>query len=90
VVTLKSGEVITDELAVADAHPQGARPFARKQYEGKFTDLAAPVIDSAEQDRFLATVADVAELPAGRLGELNILVRPEVLATAPVIPNGIF
>jgi len=90
VVTLTSGEVISDELAVADAHPQGARPFARKQYEGKFTDLAAGVIDTAEQERFLAVVAGVADLPAGSLGELNLLVRPDVLAKAPTIPNGIF
>jgi 2-methylcitrate dehydratase len=90
VVTLASGEVISDELAVADAHPQGARPFARKQYEGKFTDLASGVIDTAEQERFLAAVAGVADLPAGSLGELNLLVRPDVLALAPTIPNGIF
>ena len=28
-VTLHSGEVIVDEIAVADAHPLGARPFGR-------------------------------------------------------------
>ena len=39
-VTLKSGEVISDELAVADAHPLGARPFGREQYMQKFTELA--------------------------------------------------
>ncbi|MBL1375680.1 MmgE/PrpD family protein, partial [Acinetobacter baumannii] len=32
VVTLKNGEVIADELAIADAHPLGARPFARENY----------------------------------------------------------
>ena len=90
VVTLKSGEVITDELAVADAHPQGARPFAREQYENKFRSLATGVVDADEQERFLAAVAGVAELPAGRLHELNVIVRPDVLAKAPVIPKGIF
>ncbi len=39
-ITLKSGEVIVDELAVADAHPLGARPFARDQYVAKFRTLA--------------------------------------------------
>lgn len=90
VVTLKSGEVITDELAVADAHPQGRRPFARKQYEGKFTDLATGVVEGAEQERFLAAVGGVADLPAGELGQLDILVRPSVLDRAPTIAGGIF
>ncbi len=44
-VTLKSGEVIVDEIAVADAHPLGARPFERKQYVEKFTELAEGVVD---------------------------------------------
>ena len=56
-VTLKSGEVIVDELAVADAHPLGARPFAREQYIAKFRTLADGVIDAAEQDRFLDAAA---------------------------------
>ncbi|GAA3202419.1 hypothetical protein GCM10020255_107760 [Rhodococcus baikonurensis] len=52
-ITLKSGEVIVDELAVADAHPLGARPFARDQYVAKFRTLAEGVIEPSEQDRFL-------------------------------------
>ncbi len=37
-MTPHSGEVIVDELAVADAHPLGTRPFERKVE--KFTELA--------------------------------------------------
>src|ERR1700749_4291132 len=44
-VTLNSGEVISDELAVADAHPLGARPFEREQYVKKFTELADDVVE---------------------------------------------
>ena len=40
-ITLDDGTVITDEIAVADAHPLGARPFAREQYVNKFRTLAA-------------------------------------------------
>ena len=36
VITLHDGSEITDEIAVADAHPLGARPFAREQYIRKF------------------------------------------------------
>jgi 2-methylcitrate dehydratase len=89
-VTLKSGEVICDELAVADAHPLGARPFERPQYVQKFTELAEDVVEPAEQQRFLSAVDSLADLKAGELGALNVLVDPRVLDKAPVIPSGIF
>jgi 2-methylcitrate dehydratase len=89
-VTLKSGDVITDELAVADAHPLGARPFEREQYIGKFTHLADGVVDPAEQQRFLRAVQDVSTLKGGDLVALNVRVLPEVLDKAPTIPSGIF
>ncbi|MGW0039674.1 2-methylcitrate dehydratase PrpD [Gordonia sp. NPDC003376] len=90
VITLRNGEVITDELAVADAHPLGARPFARTQYEAKFTTMADGVIEADEQQRFLAAAARVAELGAGELGELNLLVATNVLDKAPTVGKGIF
>ncbi len=89
-VTLRSGEVISDELAIADAHPLGARPFGRKQYIAKFTELADAVVESAEQNRFLSTVEGLAGLDGGELGALNILVDPLVLDKAPDTPEGIF
>ncbi|WP_204802080.1 2-methylcitrate dehydratase PrpD [Mycobacterium riyadhense] len=89
-VTLKSGEVIVDELAVADAHPLGARPFERKQYVEKFTELAEDVVEPVEQQRFLSTVDNLADLKDGELGGLSVLVDPRVLDKAPVIPSGIF
>ena len=89
-ITLKSGEVIVDELAVADAHPLGARPFERKQYVAKFTELADGIIDHAEQQRFLSVVEGLSGLEAGALGALNLVVDPLVLEKAPTIPPGIF
>jgi 2-methylcitrate dehydratase len=89
-VTLKSGEVIVDEIAVADAHPLGARPFERKQYMAKFTELADGVIDEAEQQRFLSVVEGLSGLEADALGALNLAVNPLVLEKSPTIPSGIF
>ncbi|OBI31248.1 2-methylcitrate dehydratase PrpD [Mycolicibacter sinensis] len=89
-VTLTSGEVIIDELAVADAHPLGARPFGRKQYTAKFTELAEGVVEPAEQNRFLAAVEGLVGLGGGELGALNILIDPLVLDKAPDTPKGIF
>lgn len=89
-VTLKNGEVIVDELAVADAHPLGARPFERKQYVGKFTELAEGVVGEGEQQRFLSAAEALADLQAGALGALNITVAPLILDKAPAIGPGIF
>ena len=89
-ITLKNGEVISDELAVADAHPLGARPFRREQYVQKFSELADSVVKPVEQQRFLSTVDSLGELNAGDLSALNVLVDPRVLDQAPAIPSGIF
>ncbi|MGO9382289.1 MAG: 2-methylcitrate dehydratase PrpD [Mycobacterium sp.] len=89
-VTLKSGEIIVDELAVADAHPLGARPFGREQYLAKFTSLADGVIGDGEQQRFLSVVDGLAGLTSGQLDALNLIVDPQVLDKAPTIPPGIF
>ncbi|UGT42054.1 MmgE/PrpD family protein [Nocardia yamanashiensis] len=90
VVTLASGETIVDELAVADAHPLGARPFARAQYLEKFRALAEGILDAAEQDRFLDAAQRTPELGAGELDQLTFTVAPEVLDRAPETREGIF
>ncbi len=82
IVTLDDGRVIEDEIALADAHPQGARPFARPQYVEKFRKLADGIISGAEQDRFLAAVERLPRLGASELWELGIAAEPGRLATA--------
>lgn len=90
VITLTNGDVIEDELAVADAHPLGARPFHRDQYVAKFGTLADGVIEPDEQQRFLDVVARISDLEPGALGALNPLVDPRVLDKAPTSAPGIF
>lgn len=89
-VTLKNGEAIVDELAIADAHPLGARPFARDQYIAKFRTLAEGVVDPAEQDRFLDAAQRAPELQAGELNQLTFTVTDDVLARSPKSPKGLF
>ncbi|MGY0500278.1 2-methylcitrate dehydratase PrpD [Nocardia sp. FBN12] len=89
-IRLRNGDVIVDELAVADAHPLGARPFARDQYIEKFCTLAEGVIDPAEQDRFLDAVQRTADLKSGELGQLTFTVPEDVLARAPKLAKGLF
>ncbi|MBM4587651.1 MmgE/PrpD family protein [Rhodococcus hoagii] len=89
-VTLKSGEVIVDELAIADAHPLGALPFSRDQYIAKFRTLAEGVVDPAEQDRFLDAAQRTPDLKAGELNQLTFTVSDAVLARSPESPKGLF
>ncbi|MFI6429134.1 2-methylcitrate dehydratase PrpD [Rhodococcus oryzae] len=89
-VTLKSGEVIVDELAIADAHPLGARPFARDQYVAKFRTLAEGVVAPAEQDRFLDAAQRTPDLKSGELNQLTFTVAEDVLDRAPTSPKGLF
>ncbi len=88
-ITLTDGTTVVDEIAVADAHPLGARPFARADYVRKFRLLAEPVLDAAEIDRFLALAERLSELTADEVRELNIVAREGVLAAAPA-PKGLF
>lgn len=88
-ITLNSGEVIADEIAAADAHPMGARPFTRRNYIAKFTELAEGVIERREQQRFLDVVTCLSDLKRGTLNLLNPVVGTWVLGEAPST-HGIF
>ena len=79
-VTLDDGRVIADEIAVADAHPLGARPWRRPDYVAKFRTLAAGIVAEAEQKRFLEAVERLPELKADELCQLNFVVSPDHLA----------
>lgn len=71
-IIMKDGTRIVDELGVANAHPRGARPFAREQYIEKFRMLTDGLITARESNRFLADVQDLARIPAGELAVLNV------------------
>jgi 2-methylcitrate dehydratase len=62
VVELGNGATVEDEIAVADAHPRGARPFDAPAYIDKFRHLAEGVIMPDEQRRFLDLVQRLATL----------------------------
>ncbi|EMD24810.1 MmgE/PrpD family protein [Amycolatopsis azurea] len=85
-IALSDGTLLSDEIAVADAHPAGARPFAREQYIAKFRTLADGVIAAADQDRFLDTVTRLGELDAA---EVSGIALPAGLDAVPT-SKGIF
>ncbi|KAA9393033.1 MmgE/PrpD family protein [Kocuria coralli] len=77
-ITLKDGSTIVDEIAVADAHPLGARPFAREQYLGKLRALADGLVAEAELERFIQAAENLPELGAGDLDALNVTAAVEL------------
>ena len=74
VVVLDDGRSIEQELAVADAHPLGTRPFARPQYVEKLRRLAGGVVPDAEVDRFLAVASRLDSLGGDELAGLTFTV----------------
>ncbi|MGY4542916.1 2-methylcitrate dehydratase [Arthrobacter sp. UYNi723] len=88
-ITLADGTVISDQIAVADAHPLGARPFARQQYINKFRSLAAGLVAEAEIERFLAAAESLPDLGPGELDQLNITAAPGVIDLSNA-PAGLF
>ena len=73
-IHLRDGQVIVDEMAVANAHPLGARPFGREDYIRKFRTMTEGIITSREANRFLEAVQDLARLKAGDLDQLNVAI----------------
>jgi 2-methylcitrate dehydratase len=88
VITMDDGTEIVDEISVADAHPSGARPFAREAYVEKFRSLAVPVLGDEESERFLALALRLPELEPKELSELTFKALPGGLP--PAGPPGIF
>jgi len=79
-ILLRDGSSIVDEMAVANAHPLGAKPFGRDDYIGKFTTLTDGIISSREANRFLEAVQDLPRLKAGELHRLNVAMPAGTLA----------
>ncbi len=78
IIQMKDGSKIKSKLGVADAHPNGNRPFERKDYIHKFKTLTENIIDQKESERFLGSVQSLRELDKTELHKLNIEVRSDL------------
>ncbi|MGO1975073.1 MAG: MmgE/PrpD family protein, partial [Propionibacteriaceae bacterium] len=88
-ITLTDGSKIIDEIAVADAHPLGARPFAREQYVNKFRTLADGILAPTEIERFLDLAQRLPELTGAELAGLTVTAPAGTFDSA-ATPEGIF
>jgi 2-methylcitrate dehydratase len=71
-VVFKDGSTLIDEMAVANAHPLGAKPFGRADYIQKFLQITDGIISTRESNRFLEAVQNLPKLAKGELGQLNV------------------
>lgn len=88
IITMNDGSVIDDQMERANAHPAGARPFARDQYIGKFDMLTEGIISSSERNRFIQLAERLGSLSPEEVRELNVQV--DQLSNSSVDTNGIF
>jgi 2-methylcitrate dehydratase len=79
-ILLKDGSRIEDQLAVANAHTLGAKPFGRADYIRKFQILTERIISFQESQRFLDAAQGLSDLRATDLHQLNIELPGETLA----------
>ena len=72
---MNDGSIISEELGLADAHPNGRRPFTRSNYIEKFKSLTDGVITISESRKFLRNVQNLKKLSIGDIQKLNIEVK---------------
>lgn len=90
VVTFNNGKTLEDEMAVANAHPSGAKPFVRPDYIRKFDTLTEGIIDSSERERFIEIVQRLPDLNTYEIKQLNVQVPFELLENNTRDQRGIF
>ena len=71
-IKMKDGSKIEDQLGIADAHPNGKRPFKREDYIKKFKTLTVNMISGEESNRFLNDVQNLKQINTSELYKLNI------------------
>jgi 2-methylcitrate dehydratase len=89
-MVFEDGTRLTDEIAVADAHPLGARPFARADYVRKFRTLTEETVSPTEAERFLEAAQRLPKLAPSELAELTLTLPAGRLACAVRDERGIF
>lgn len=89
-IIFNDGKKMVDEIAVANAHPLGAKPFGRADYIHKFETLTEGLVASAESKRFLTLVQRLPQLTTTEVCELNVVLPSEKLTCATRDKHGIF
>ena len=89
-IAMNDGRKIVDELALANAHTGGARPFARADYIRKFETLTEGLITPSERGRFLDLVQRLPSLSAAEVAMMNVVLDGAELINGKRDNKGIF
>lgn len=90
VISMKDGSQVKERLENANAHPNGARPFARPQYIQKFKTLTEEILPQPESERFLSAVQNLAGLKPADLMKLSLEIPAKNLVGSKRDTKGIF
>jgi 2-methylcitrate dehydratase len=89
-IIFNDGKKLADEIAVANAHPLGAKPFGRADYIRKYQMLTEQLVSAGESKRFLNLVQRLLYLSAAEVCELNVVLPPNKLTCSLRDQRGIF
>lgn len=89
-ITFDDSRKLVNEIAVANAHPLGAKPFDRTNYIRKFETLTEGLVTAEESKRLLQLVQRLPQLTAAEVGELNVVLPSDKLTCAARDQRGIF
>jgi 2-methylcitrate dehydratase len=90
VVEMADGGTIEAAKAVADAHPNGARPWGRADFAAKLETLAEGVLADGETRRLLALTDRLCGLEPAAVRQINPLARAEIVGLPRPSGRGIF
>lgn len=89
-IIMQDGSVIEDQIANADAHPLGLKPFVRADYVHKFRTLTADILTPAQMDAYLDRVQRLPNMSSEAIARLNIDVTSDKLVHPDQSVRGIF
>jgi 2-methylcitrate dehydratase len=89
-VTLDDGTVVSAERPVADAHPNGRRPWRWPDYVGKLEQLADGRLSRDARERFVDLAARLGRLSPDEVRELNPALPPGAVSPDRADGRGIF
>ena len=89
-VRLEDGRAVTEERAVADAHPNGRRPWRWSDYVGKLAGLTAGRLPADERDAFLGRATRLGRLASDEVRRLNPALPAGMVTPDPVAGAGLF
>ena len=80
IIKMSDGSEIEEEKEVADAHPNGLRPFRRANYIEKFKNLTDGIITKSESNKFLSLVQNLKNLKHRDILNLNPKIKKNLVS----------